>query len=188
MSGRPLVLVDIDEVLFPFAHAYVAFRARRGLSPIPEDAWAHYRIGEDAIPGHQSLMGAFFSDPVTLATAPVQAAVDVLAPLAVTHRLVGCTSRYADTEGPGTRLWVERWVPWLGGVEFTGWHPEAGRRSPKAEVTLRLGARALIDDSPVHLDGLPAFCRPVLVQRPAGVPSAPGALSWDEVAGVLPGL
>jgi len=177
----PVVLLDLDEVLFPWAFAYRGFRARRDLPPIPPQAWRNYAIGEDTIVGHQDLMASFHNDAATQAVGLVPGREHDCLELAKTFSLVACTSRYEVTEGPGTRAWVQRWAPWLNGVHFCNWHPESGRASGKGRVAEELRAVALVDDTPVHLEGLPAGTVGLLVERPAGVPSASGALPWDQV-------
>lgn len=176
----PVVLIDLDEVLFPFALTYRAWRALEGLDPISQSAWDSYGINETHIPGHQSLMAEFFASALALATPPVESRAEDCRVLASTHEVIGCTGRYADTEGAPTWEWVRRWVPFVAQIEFCGWHPEAGQPSGKADVARRLGAQALLDDSAVHLKGLPSSACGLLVERPAGTVSERGALPWDE--------
>ena len=184
----PTLLVDLDEVLFPFAQTYAAYRERVGLTPIPEQAWAAYHINNITLPGHQDLMEPFFADPTTLATPPIEEAVEVILPIAGYCTIIGCTSRYEKTEGESTLIWVERHLPWLVGVHFAGWHPEAGRRSPKASIAKEYEAVALIDDTKLHLEGLPRETVGLLVQRPAGVASEIGAKPWSTVQEELTAL
>jgi len=178
----PIVLIDMDEVLFPWAHAYRNFRNRRGLSAIPEAAWNSYTIGEATIPGHQDIMADFHSDPEVIATPPIPGRAEDCKTLAKHFTLIACTSRYEATEGPGTLKWVERWAAdWLTGVRFCNWHPETRLPSSKPRVAEETSAVALIDDHPKHLEGLVGGVHGFLVARPAGLASAPGARPWSAV-------
>lgn len=177
-----ILLTDLDEVLFPFATAYRDWLKLRHGRDIPADVWDDYQLNETGIPGHQSMMVPFFSDHSTLADVrPIKAGFTVLKRLSERYTIIGCTARYEATEGPATRAWTTRHVPWLTSVVFTDWHPESGTKSKKADVAARMQAVALIDDRPEHLEGLSGPTAPLLVTRPPGVPSAPGALTWEQV-------
>lgn len=127
----PVVLLDLDDVLFPWAFAYREFRARHNLSPIPPQAWRDYAIGEATIAGHQALMARFHNDDATTCIGPVPGRAQDCLELSKTFSLVACTSRYEATEGPGTLAWTQRWAPWLSGVRFCNWHPESGKQAVK---------------------------------------------------------
>jgi len=180
-----LVFVDLDDVLFPFAFAYRDWRARAGLAPIPRGVWDVYGLDETHIPGHQGCMAEFYGDTSVLAVPPIRKACEVLEPYSVEHNMVVCTNRYEVTEGAATRIWVERHIPWVREVLCLGWHPEAGGRAQKVDVAHALGASVLLDDRRENLAGLDSGILGVLVQRPGGVPSEPGALDWASVGEVL---
>lgn len=65
-------------------------------------------------------MASFFADDETLATPPIEGRAEVLEVFARDYQLIGCTSRYLETEGQATWRWVERWTPWLSDVVFVG--------------------------------------------------------------------
>jgi len=179
--GREELLLDVDEVLFPWAVTYRAYRKRRGLAPVPETAWDTYTIGEATIPGQQNLMEDFHSDARVLATPPLRGRAEDCQVLAQHFTLIACTSRYEATEGPGTLAWLDRWVPSISAVKFCGWHPESGRPSGKPDIAKELDAVALIDDTPSHLVGLRGDTRGFLVARCPEVTSAPGALPGKTI-------
>jgi len=180
-----VILLDVDEVLFPFAHAYDAWLSqRRGVGLRPE-LMATYRIPQAAGPDHDHLVAAFLNDPATVKDVlPVQGAAAALALLARTYTLVGCTSRHGHDEGAATRAWVARHCPDVAEVEFT--RDRRGTVGVAKSVFARTWhAVALVDDSPEHLAGLPRECTGVLLARPGALGSSPEALSWPAAARVL---
>ena len=181
----PVLLVDLDEVVFPFAFAYRDWRISQGLPGIPPHVWGSYGLDDTNLPGHEDLMPAFFADPQVLAVPPIPQAYKVLHRASQRMTVVACTGRYEDTEGDATRAWAARHLPWVADVHCVGWHPEAGHASGKPAVAQALNAVALIDDRVEHLQGLPAATAGLHVRRPAGVLSEPGALTWPQVAARL---
>lgn len=188
MSRPPAstVLVDVDEVLFPFAHGYDAWltaRRGRGLDPGP---MRQYLIAEAAGEGHRDLAVQFVNDPATLDLEPVPGAADAIAALRAHYRLVACTSRRNQHEGPATRAWLDRHLPGFDDVVCTS-ETHDGVTVAKASVAAHRQAVALVDDSAEHLADLPDGCRGFLLRRPAGLDSDPHAVAWpDVVAALLP--
>lgn len=178
------VLVDVDEVLFPFAHGYdrwLVARRGHGLDPA---LMAEYRIPEAAGEGHRDLAVRFLNDPATLALGPVPGAADAIAALRERYRLVACTSRRNQHEGPATRAWLDRHLPGFDDVVCTS-ESHDGVTIAKASVAAHHEAIALVDDSAEHLADLPDGCRGFLLTRPAGLASGPGARDWPLVVAAL---
>lgn len=178
-----IVLLDVDEVLFPFAHAYDRWLRRTtgtGLDPVQ---LARYDIPAAAGHRHDELVVEFLSDPEVIAgEVLLEAAVPVVQQLAARHRLIACTSRHGHDEGAATFAWLASHVPQVEDVIFTRHHRGEPSRS-KASVAQELNAVLLVDDTADHLRWLPSSCRGVLLARPAGLPSEPGAVSWSQVLG-----
>ncbi len=183
-----LVLLDIDEVLFPFADAYDSWLTRHrgvGLDAGPK---AQYRIEDAAGPGHNRLVVEFLNDPHTVADVePVVEAATAVGELSKRCRLIACTRRHQSDEGAATRAWLKHWLPVIEDVVFVR-DVRGGAKRAKASVCRELEAAALVEDSIEHLLGLPSTTRGVLVRRPHGLNSAAGSLSWTEALDGIQGL
>lgn len=179
-----VIFVDLDEVLFPFALSYRDWRERVKLPEIPRKAWETYQINSGAIPGHQEVMERFYNDSIVLETPVIKGRTTHLVNLTLEHEIIICTSRYEKTEGPGTEKWVNAHAPWVKDILYCNWHK--GPDVPDPMVSPKLGAvqkykpKVLLDDTAIHLLNLPSHTTPILVERPVGVVSAPGAVSCSE--------
>jgi hypothetical protein len=178
---RSVVLLDVDEVLFPFAHAYDRWLLRTAGVALDPAHLARYDIPAAAGPRHDEFVVQFLSDPAVIDQEPVlEAAVPVLGCLAAHYRLIACTSRHGHDEGDATRAWVTAHVPVVEDVIFTR-HRRGEPARSKAAIAQELDAVLLVDDTADHLRRLPPRCRGVLLARPAGLPSEAGAVPWSQV-------
>lgn len=176
-----IVLLDVDEVLFPFAHAYDRWLSRNVGHRLDEGHLSRYDIPAAAGSRHNELVVQFLADPSVISGEVLRAdAVPVLQKLATSYRLIACTSRHGHDEGAATRAWLAAQVPLVEDVIFTR-HRRGEPASLKASVAHNLNAVLLIDDTAEHLIGLPQTCRGVLLERPVGLPSEPGSVPWAEV-------
>jgi hypothetical protein len=176
-----VILLDVDEVLFPFAHAYDRWLRRNARTALDVAHLARYDIPAAAGTRHDELVVRFLADPyVITGEVVIKAAVPVLQQLGAHHRLIACTSRHGHDEGDATRAWLAAHVPVVEDVIFTRHHRGEAARS-KASVAQELGAVMLVDDTAEHLRGLPPSCTGILLTRPAGLPSEPGAVPWSLV-------
>lgn len=178
---KPVALVDIDEVLFPFSQAYSRWlRRTRGISFVPE-LMATYDLAATLGAEHFTMAPRFLSDPHTIELErPIDDAVEAIWELTQVSDVLACTHRPEDTEGVATVAWISRHVPAIKRVLFTRFDPTA-RPGPKSEIARRTGARILIDDTPENLVNLPRDCSGLLVQRPGGIVSDPLSRSWSAL-------
>ncbi len=175
------VLLDIDEVLFPFAHAYDRWLLRNTGHRLDESHLSNYDIPAAAGPRHNEFVVQFLSDTsVIRGEVLLSDAEPVLQKLAANYRLIACTSRHGFDEGDATRAWLAAQVPLVQDVIFTR-HQRGEPAQSKASVAQDLKAVMLIDDTAEHLVDLPSGCRGVLLKRPAGLPSGVGAVYWSKV-------
>lgn len=176
-----IVLLDVDEVLFPFAHAYDRWLVRNGGTGLSAEHLARYDVPAAAGPLHDELVVQFLADPRVINEEHlIEAAVPVLAELAASHRLIACTSRHGHDERDATCSWISTHVPVIEDAIFTRYRRGGPARS-KASVAEELNAVMLIDDTAAHLRGLPSHCRGVLLARPDGLLSETGAVPWAQV-------
>ena len=183
-----LILLDVDEVLFPFADAYDAWLTRRRGFGLDAALKARYRIEESAGAHHNRLVVEFLNDPHTVTdTEPIEGALAAVGQLSKLCRLVACTSRHQSDEGAATRAWLKHWFPAIEDVVFVR-DVRGGEKREKAAVCRELGAAALVEDSAEHLEGLYSGTLGVLVRRPHGLNSAAGSLPLEEAVEVLRAL
>jgi hypothetical protein len=186
VSHREIILVDVDEVLFPFATAY--------------QAWLHDDHGitldytgrtYDGLfwtyDWHEGLVTDFLNSSTMQDTAPLTVAHAATVLLAEQYDLRVCTARGEATQGDATRAWVQRWLPHLGECLFTRQQVGDPGTVTKRSIARAHHAVALLDDLPRYLaeDQEPDGCTGFLIARPAGIPSEPGALTWDIVLSAL---
>lgn len=185
------ILVDIDEVCFPFAHAYSEWLQRNGMSGLAWEGISRYDL--DAALGrddHDQLAERFLNDPWTLSVPAIEGAREALSELnkAGVSTLL-CSARFALREGAVTRSWVARHLPGLESQVMLTRESQDGIRIPKGHVAWATGAEALVDDADEHHHHLPSGCTGFLMGRRAGLPSdSPAAHSparpvrdWAEV-------
>ncbi|MDO8732933.1 MAG: hypothetical protein Q7L55_10260 [Actinomycetota bacterium] len=182
---RPILLLDLDEVLFPFADAYdrwLACRRGYGLDPVLKRA---YDVGAAAGSGHRELAVQFVNDPAVIATVPPRSnARSALRVLEQTYTLMACTSRREALEGEATRAWLRRYFPEVNEALFTSQDHSSPVRT-KAALAEEVGAAALVDDTMQHLADLPPTCVGLLLKRPPGMQSEPGSRHWATTVRVL---
>lgn len=178
---RLVALVDVDEVLFPFAHAYVRWlRKNRALTIDLRELRVYDLAGAVGLQ-HLELVPEFLGDPAVLEwQTPIHEGVESLAKLADRVRLIACTNRRERYEGRCTEAWLSRHVPQIEDVIFTR-SSNSEPASPKSHFAKYLGAWALIDDTAANLQGLPKGCSGLLMKRPAGLPSEEGSRGWPSV-------
>lgn len=178
-AHRTTILVDVDEVLFPFAHAYHEWLVRergRGLDP---ELMRQYEIASAAGDGHREHAVCFVNDPATLDVEPVPGAAAAIQLLTDSFRVVACTTRLSETEGPATRAWLDRHLPGFDELVCTRERHDSASMA-KSVVAVQFQAIALIDDTEANLGGLPEYCTGMLLRRPTGLDSHVSAMTWHE--------
>lgn len=185
MSERPTLLVDVDEVLFPFAHAYDRWLIRNRGHGLEPNAMRRYAIADAAGDGHSSLAVIFVNDERTIQDEPPLAgALEALNILSEHYTIVACTSRRGGPEGAATRAWLGLHLPPITDVIFT--NVDHGRPlHTKGFLARAHSAIALIDDTPENLVDLPHTCAGYLFRRPSGLDSSADSLEWNAVVETL---
>jgi len=192
---KPVLAIDIDEVLFPFAAEFRQFcdgrdRVERSLEQLVDydfDLWA----GSAA--ESLELVHAFSRLDHRL-VAPLDQARETLAELRGQYRLVIVTSRDSEFEAR-TVAWLEHHLPGLCDDVIMAGNRHTGRSyRSKLEVCRELGAALLVDDQlhyvqEVARQGVPAvlfgdYPWNQMAELPMGVRRA---RNWAEVRRLLAG-
>ena len=150
---KPVLAVDVDECLVAFLDGYAAWLAGTGRETFRVAALAGFgaaaHLGLDPRAGKALEME--FLAAVGVEITPMPGAVTAIAALAERYELHAVTARVASIAGDATRACLEHHF----GDAFAGVHLQQRdldcAPTPKGEICARLGAVALIDDSPANL-------------------------------------
>lgn len=152
---KPLIAIDIDEVLFGFTERFVAFHNRRYqtdfalhhmtsmsfhtvLGGTPDDDLRkveEFQLGEGNLDGE-----------------PVPESIEVLGRLKTDYELVIVTARQSSIEQQ-TRSWLERTFPdTFSDIHFANYWDENRPRRTKGDVCRDLGVQIIVDDQPSYIN------------------------------------
>jgi uncharacterized HAD superfamily protein len=151
MTRRPVLAVDIDEVLCPFAdRLFAAYNQSRGTSLSSQDM-RRYHYNDAMMIEYveaQRFVDAFHTQPERHG-APIPGAVQALEQLSQEYDIVIVTSR-PPRHVEYTSAWLRRYFGGLiTAVYFANYWQEDLPKSSKADLCRRLGVDVLVDD---HLD------------------------------------
>lgn len=187
-----VVLLDLDEVVFPFADAYHQWLLKEGHKGLNWEGLDRYDLDKAlGANNHDVLAEMFLTDPWTSNVKPINGSVDGVNRLVeLGSEVIFCSARFAINEGRATREWVERHFPGYGKRVMLTRDKQRGAKIEKGDVAWMFGAAALVDDSDEHHRSLPLSCKGILLKRREHLPSdkpsdssrAVIAESWDDVA------
>lgn len=156
---KPVIAVDIDDVLSDTVPAFLAFTNKKwGLNFTPQDYNEHLAVmwktsEEEAkkrvLDFHDSGMSASYKHDET--------ALPVLEELSKKYTLVIVTSRRRHLEEM-SRAWLETHYPgvfsdiYFAGIWDTDVDAQTKNSMTKASICLEIGAKYLIDDQPKHCE------------------------------------
>jgi hypothetical protein len=217
MSFKPVIAVDVDEVLGGFLDALCSHVNSAGFAGVASSAaiagsgsdaqprrWQRddffsyhfddvWRVGEATA---SATVASFFDGPHFAALAPLPGAREVLERHRATYRFVVCTSRSLNIEAK-TRAWIGEHYPAIFDDVLFGSAYGHGPKRTKREMCASVGAIALIDDNISYaLDAAPVVTHSVLFGRygwnTSTPPDVPGNLvrleSWGAVDSFLTSL
>lgn len=159
---KPVIAVDIDDVLSASAQAFIAFSNRKwgtnlGIEDFDEDWGSMWEISHE-----QTMARAreFHDSGIISSYDHYDAALPVLQHLQERYSLVVLTSRNLRMDEE-TKEWINKRYPGLfREVYFSGIYDDVPSdkaqiacRTTKAEMLQRIGASYLIDDQPKHVIG-----------------------------------
>jgi uncharacterized HAD superfamily protein len=152
-AAKPLIAVDIDEVIFPLVPSLIEYVDTTHKVSISFKDFASYKI-EDIWPGGPEegrIVYKQYRDQEHIEIAPIQGAKEALEHLAKNYELVVITARSTEVEQK-TKQWIYRHFPKLfKDVHLLGYDHDGGTHRTKADMCLELGAEYLIDDHPENI-------------------------------------
>jgi uncharacterized HAD superfamily protein len=151
MNEKPIIAVDIDEVLFPMVPDLIKYVDREHKVKLTPEDFSYYSL--EGIWPAGSAEGAIvfenYKNQVTTEIAPVKDAAEALGKLSLKYDVIVMTSRDIKVEQI-TKGWLNRHFPEI----FKEVHLLGNRHDslpdqwrPKSETCLELGVSYLIDDN-----------------------------------------
>lgn len=149
-ESRPVLAVDVDEVLAAFMPALVAFHNDTyGTALKPSDFFSYqfHEVWGGTIEESKVKMNRFFASEYFLNMAPIEGALDHLTRLKDHFSLHIVTSRHLSIEEP-TRAWLDKHFPGMfTAVHFGNHYGSSGAVRSKPQMCADIKAVMLIDDS-----------------------------------------
>lgn len=177
---RPVLLIDLDETVFPFIHTWDRWLHTQGKQGVDYDALVWYYDVELYLPHHLEAQPDFVAALAALDPQPIPEAIHELTNLADLYDIRVCTARNARDWGASTATWVAEHLPFVTHIDHT--RQDRGQdATPKRAFAEQMRAHALIDDTAAWVHDLPDFTAGLLVRRPSPLASDPGALSWQTI-------
>lgn len=151
--NKPVIAVDIDDVLFPFVDGIAAYHNNLKGTNLTVDDFFSYNFVEvwgGEVDETERIVESFLGmDQLHLQ--PVHGAKEALARLSQDFEVVLVTARNQLFES-ATSAWLQHHLPELfSQVIFAGNHHDGRPYRPKGVICEELGARLLIDDHPRNL-------------------------------------
>ncbi len=179
-GAKPVLAVDVDDVLFPLAPLLVEYNNKHHGSQLTTASFTSYVIEDTmgvSVDEFKKRMHHFGDLGTFTSGDPVEQSTKAISVLAQHFDLVVITSRWPAWEHE-TIEWLQRHFPdAFGQIHFTSHETVDGRAKGKSVICKEIGASILIDDS---LDNL-VSCAEVGVR---GILF--GDYAWNQ-ADVLPG-
>jgi hypothetical protein len=182
MNKKRPVLVDLDEVLYPFVHTWDQWLKETKKASVDWEALAwhydldlylakHVDLQPDFVEAHKILL----LDPK-----PIPGSIEALSLIAQKHPVIACTARNAEDWRGETETWLSKHAPYISDVI----HIREGRGDkpiPKSDIAKKLNAYAHIDDTKHWIDTMPKSVKGYVVKRPSPLASDEGAITWDAI-------
>lgn len=151
---KETIAVDIDEVLFPFVPNFVDYHNRLNGTSITADDFRTYRFEDDlGVSLEESIEHVYsFNAADHSQIAPLEGTAEAITRLSERFNLNLVTARHPQFE-TNTLGWIDRHFPeTFDSVTFIGYAAIMETPRTKAEICHEIGAIALIDDSPGHVN------------------------------------
>ncbi len=151
---KETIAVDVDEVLYPFLDEFIVHHDHNYGTKLNKEQFTAYDFdGPLDLPTSETVRRIynFLELSGDLEVEPIEEARDSIAKLSERFNLVIVTARHSSFENI-TQNWLGKHFPnYFQDVELIGYAPIMDKPLTKAEVCIKLGAIALIDDSLLHV-------------------------------------
>ncbi len=181
MSKIKPVLVDLDEVLYPFVHTWDLWMQHTKNQNVDWEALVWYYDLDLYLPKYVDLQPDFVKAHTNLLNpVPIPGSIESLAIIANAHPIIACTARNSEDWKETTENWLSSHAPFIQDIIYI--RDGRGKEPiPKGEIARKLRAHAHIDDTKFWIDTLPKNVKGYVLKRPLPLASDPGAQTWDEI-------
>jgi 5'(3')-deoxyribonucleotidase len=152
MSNRPIIAIDVDEVLFPMHRTFVEHHNKYFGSNIEyPDRHGRYFL-DQFLPDVDEIefirrQKAYIASDYFVEEPPIAGSVEGVNRLAEKYDLTVVTSRQEYIEKPTSDFLKRYYGSTLDNVHFTAHEFGKGMKIPKSEICKRIGATYMIDDN-----------------------------------------
>lgn len=171
--NKPILLIDIDDVIYPFLETWNA--SSQNTKHISTDYDPH-----NTHPEYLEEILNFIKTHDTSKVQPYNEAINALNILSEDYTIIAVTSRDITNMKETTQTWMSKNAPTVTDIIFTRAYFKASPQS-KANVANIMQAAILIDDSSEEVEQLHNSTKGYIVKRPASLTSDQGAMSWKEI-------
>ena len=151
--NKPLIAVDIDEVLFPMVPDLISYLDREHSVKLSQNDFVKYNLEEiwEGDPAEAKALFQSYVNQFEIEVAPIKDAAAALRQLSVGYDVIVMTAR-DESVGKITRDWLNQHFPQIfKDVHLLGNSKDSVSWRGKAEVCKELGVYCLIDDSLKHI-------------------------------------
>jgi uncharacterized HAD superfamily protein len=152
-ANKPVIAVDIDEVMFPMVPDLISYLDREHSVRLSQADFIKYNLEEiwKGDPAEALELFESYKNQVGIEVAPIKGAAEALHKLSLKYDVIVMTARDIKVEDI-TRSWLNHHFPELfKEVHLLGNRKDSVSYRNKAEVCKELGVFCLIDDSLKHV-------------------------------------
>lgn len=181
MSKKRVILVDIDESLYPFAHTLHEWFIKTQNREVP---WAELSKEYDLdkyIKDHVELQPLFVQGHHLVDPKPIAESLQALELLHPHYIIRACTARNREDWETVTENWITEHFPNIDDIIYTR-NRRGDDATHKKHLAEQHKAHALIDDTHFWVQDLPEFTNGYVVERPSPLASDDKAESWETIS------
>lgn len=184
MTNKKVILIDIDESIYPFAHTFHDWLTTQSRSLPWEDLSIEYDL-DKYLHDHVALQPHFVKAHGHIVNPqPIVEALEALELLHPHYILRACTARNRYDWEELTEKWVGEHFPNIDDIIYT--REERGDDAVhKKHLAQHHKAHALIDDTALWVQDLPEHTHGFVVERPKPLASDREAKTWKEISSTL---
>ena len=180
-ENKPIIAVDVDEVIFPFVDDLIEYVDRQHSVKLSREEFVTYSLADiwKGGPHEGAEVIKAYVDQQGIEVAPVKGAAEALGQLCAKYEVVIITARDLDVQDK-TKNWAYRHFPDIfKEIHLVGNQKDSVSYREKAEVCKELGVFCLIDDS----------LKPVVQTHAAGIKSILfGNYPWNKMEELPAGI
>ncbi len=150
---KPVLAVDVDEVLFPLLDGFTAWHNQKYDTKLAAHMFKTYRFSDTLLIDEADSIGRVrhFLSNGHATVQPIKDAQDAIARLAEVCTIVIVTARFPDLRGVTEEYLDTYFMSHIQDVHMAGYPGDRLGVRPKVEICSEINAVALVDDSLKHI-------------------------------------